>query len=301
MRRKHDHRFRAGGAEGTCSIEGGDKVRSGAGRRQCRIDKKRSVAAHPEHSSSELLVQKGPEGTQAIGIQRHAGRHGMAAAAGQQPHFDRPPDGLPKVDPRDGAARAGSTALGQGNGEDRTLEPLPQTRRDEAHDARMPAFAGGDQHRTVGIACYGKKGLGFGPLQCLGLDPAPLTIQAVEFHGDPPCFRRVAGEQQPGSQSRIANPAAGVDPGADQETEVEDARRAVRPRHVEKRGQSRTLAPVHEREALDDQRPVQPDQRNDVGDRSERHEIETGEKIRCRPCPPRNRKPAAGDAKRPAP
>ena len=56
-------------------------------------------------------------------------------------------------------------------------------------------------------------------------------------------------------------------------------RRSVGARDVEQRGKPRPAPLAHDREALDDERAVEPDQRHDVGDGRERDEVERGHEI----------------------
>ena len=59
------------------------------------------------------------------------------------------------------------------------------------------------------------------------------------------------------------------------------SRRPVSAGDVEQSGEARTAALPHDREALDDKGAVEPDQRHDVGDGRERHEVEGSEQIRA--------------------
>ncbi len=85
---------------------------------------------------------------------------------------------------------------------------------------------------------------------------------------------RVGGGQKPRAEVGLADPAARVDARPEEVAEVIGGRRAVHPRHVGQCGKADPFAARHHLQPLPHQRPVDPDQRRDIGHRGQRDEIE---------------------------
>ena len=135
--------------------------------------------------------------------QRHACRHGVAAAFDQQAFGDGAAHGAADIDAGDGAARAGADAAGlERNRKCRSAEFFLQPRGDEADDAGMPAFGGGDHHGAFLLDAERRHGLGFGLRQRLLLDRLPLAIEPVELGGDLCRFDRIGFQQAAARRDR---------------------------------------------------------------------------------------------------
>ena len=86
--------------------------------------------------------------------------------------------------------------------------------------------------------------------------------------------------QQPHAEVGLADPAAGVDPRAERETEVAAARRLHQPRRLGERAHPDILPPRHDLEALRDEGAVEGLQPRDVRDGAERDEVEQVDELR---------------------
>ncbi len=111
------------------------------------------------------------------------------------------------------------------------------------------------------------------------LDLAPLGVQRMEPRRERRGLVDVGGREQPRAEVGCADPPAGIDPRPDDEAEAIEARRAGQARRLGERDETRAAAAGHHRQALAHQRAVEPDQRRDVGDGRERHEIERAEEV----------------------
>ena len=104
----------------------------------------------------------------------------------------------------------------------------------------------------------------------------PLDVERLEPPGQPRRLVRIVGEQQPEPVGGVADPAGGVEPGAEDEAEMTGAellaRRARSPRPAPGRPGQRALG--EEPEPVLDQDPVLAHQRHDVGHGGERDQVE---------------------------
>ena len=91
------------------------------------------------------LFEPGLERLHFVAGDRHAGRHGVAAALDEQAALDRRADDSAKIDACDRARRAGSDIAMERDGEGRTAKGLLEPRGDEADDAGLPILPRG-QH-----------------------------------------------------------------------------------------------------------------------------------------------------------
>src|SRR6185437_8242753 len=104
-------------------------------------------------------------------------------------------------------------------------EAILQPRGDEADDARRPALAGDDDAGAALLQSERDERLRLRLGQRRRLDALALAIEPVEFGGDSGRLGGVSGAQQPRAQRRIADAAAGVDAGADEEAQMIGRRR----------------------------------------------------------------------------
>ena len=92
-------------------------------------------------------------------------------------------------------------------------------------------------------------------------------------------FGRVLFHQQPHAQIGTADPAAGIDARAEQETEMPGLRRAGEPRGVHQRGQPDIVAAAQRHQALGDEGAVEAFERHHVGDGAERDQMQQRQEI----------------------
>ena len=202
----------------------------------------------------------------------------MAAARDQQAGLARGDDRCAQIDPGDRAARAFADAvlIGVERDHQRGLAGLLlDPPGDDPDHAGMPAAPGQDQHRAVVLA----GDLRFGGFLHRRLDRAAFLVEPRELRGDVARFVGVLGGQQPHAQRRFADPAAGIDPGAERKAEVAAGGRAGQPAGIDQRGHADVFAPGHDLEPLRDKGAVEPVQRGDIGDRAQRDQIEQGEQV----------------------
>jgi len=147
----------------------------------------------------------------------------------------------------------------------------------------MPFRVGRDEHRRPLPA----PDLGIGFCERLfqhgGFDGLALAVEFVELGGDHFRLRRLVERQQPGAKRRVADAAAGIDARADQEAEMIGRQRRIDPREAPERGDAAIGAAPERDQALDDEGAVEADERHDIADRAERHEIEPLQEIRLFP------------------
>src|SRR5258708_34382614 len=79
----------------------------------------------------------------------------MAAAVEQKPGLARRDHRGPKRQSRHGAPGAFADAVGKGDDAGRAVVTLLETAGDDADDAGMPAFAGGEDEGRVALAAFG--------------------------------------------------------------------------------------------------------------------------------------------------
>ena len=114
----------------------------GAGRADRAVDQQRLIGRAAATSAPSALFEIGAEARQRVLAQRHAGRHGVAAALDQQALGDRLAHHAAEIDAGDRAARAGADAARlERDRKGRPAEPLLQPRGDQPDHAGMPAFA----------------------------------------------------------------------------------------------------------------------------------------------------------------
>ena len=102
-----------------------------------------------------------------------------------------------------------------------------------------------------------------------------IAIQILQTVGQTPCLVGVAGQQQLQCGARMAKPARGVDPGCQPEADLARVdRRRIDARNLHQCAQAGLLCPGERPQPGDRQRAVLTDERDDVGDRRQRHEIE---------------------------
>lgn len=107
-----------------------------------------------------------------------------------------------------------------------------------------------------------------------GFDRAAFLVEAVEFGCDRSRFIGVLRGQQADAEVRATYPAAGVDARAQCEAEVGAGRVAGQTRGLDQRGDADVLARAHDLEALRHERAVEAAKLRDVGDGTERDDIE---------------------------
>ncbi len=130
---------------------------------------------------------------------------------------------------------------------------------------------------------------GFGLGERLDLDPLANAVQAVELDRDRARFEVVGRGQEADAEARVAYASAGVDARPDEKAQMLGPRRTVGARDVEQSRKPRTAPLAHDCEPLDDKGAVEADQRYDVGDGGQRHEIERGDQVRGRASVPEAR------------
>ena len=115
------------------------------------------------------------------------------------------------------------------------------------------------------------------------LDRAALLVEPVELGGDRGGLVGIFGGEQADAEVRLADPAAGVDPGAEREAEIAAFRRAGQAGGVGERGEADIAPRRHHLQPLGDEGAVEALELGDVGDGAERDEIEQLDQLRLRP------------------
>ena len=247
--------------------------RRGGGRHR-RVDLEARVGAGARDRLGEPLLEEGAPFAQPRLSMRHARRHRVAAALDEQPRLDRGAHRLAEIDAGDRAAGPDRMSAGEGQREGRAVEPLLEPRGENADDARRPVLARHHHRRAPLVEAERGQRLGLGLRQRGDLDLLAGAVQPVELGGDGARLEVVRRRQEPRAEARVADPAARVDPRADQEAEMIGPRRPVRAGDVEQGREARPAALPHHLEPLDDEGAVEAGQRHDVGDGRERHEVE---------------------------
>ena len=196
------------------------------------------------------------------------------------PDLDRRPHRPAEIDAGDRAAGAGRLRPGERQRERRALEPLLEPGREQADDAGRPRFAGDDDRRAAFLEAERHERFGLGLGQRRDLDLLADAVQPVELDRDRARFEVVGRGQEPDAEGRVADASAGVDARTDEKAQVIGPRRSVGAGDVEQGRKPRTAPLAHDREPLDDKGAVEADQRHDVGDSRQRHEIERGDQVR---------------------
>ena len=155
-----------------------------------------------------------------------------------------------------------------------------QARGDDANHALVPGLGRDqDQGRVLGRRPRSLARR----FQDHGLDRAALAVQVVQPAGDLFGLGGIVGGEQAGAETGLAHPAAGVDPGSEHEAQVIAARPAVDSGHVGERAEA-GISPLRQHlEPLGDIDPIEPDERHDIADRAERHQIQPLQQVRLAP------------------
>ena len=144
-------------------------------------------------AAASACFEVGAERRQRVLAQRDARRHGVAAALEQQPLADRLPHHAAEIDAGDRAARAGADAARlERDRKRRAAEALLEPRGDQADDAGMPAFGGGDDDRALLLDAERRHRLGFGLRDGRHFDRLALAVETVELGGDARGLGRIA-------------------------------------------------------------------------------------------------------------
>ncbi|OPZ15444.1 MAG: hypothetical protein BWZ10_01750 [candidate division BRC1 bacterium ADurb.BinA364] len=139
----------------------------------------------------------------------------------------------------------------------------------------MPAFVGQHQNRVVERAR-----IAFDHLDRLvedfAFDPAPLVVLAAEMAHDFARLALVAGQQQLQRQVRFANPPGDIEPRADDKRRRarRNALLSAQTEHIEHRPRACLGAALQLSQAMPGQRAVFANQRHDIADRSDRHQVQ---------------------------
>jgi hypothetical protein len=180
-----------------------------------------------------------------------------------------------QVEGRDRAAGALPRRVGARDQDDGAVVALDEPRRDDADHALVPL--GAREH--VGAAAA----LRLGPrldlrdrlAQDALLDLLSLAVQVLELAREQIRLPPVVGQEQAQRGLRLAEPPGGVDPR--REPEAAGALvggRGVDARDLHQRTQARLLRPPEPRQACERERAVLVDERDDVGDRRKRDQVE---------------------------
>ena len=287
MRRQRDHRLRIAGAERPGALDHARRARRSRRAALTAPSIKSPFVRRAASTSAPSVASRNARNGAERGLaQRHAGRHGVAAALDQQALGHGAPHRAADIDAGDRAARAGADAARlERNGKCRPAEFLLQPRGDETDDAGMPAFRGGDHHRALLLDAERGHRLGFGLRQRFQLDRLALAIEPVELGGDLRRLDRIVFEQQPHAEIGAADAAAGIDARAEQKAEMPGFGRAGQPRHIHQADMPGALAPAQRDQTLGDEGAVEPDQRHHVGDGAERDVVEERRADRARAAP----------------
>src|SRR5690606_21956362 len=171
------------------------------------------------------LLEKGAEDLEPVGLERHAGGHGMAAALDEDARGHRIANDAAEIDPGDRAPGPDqATILSARQHEGWPAPALLQPGGHEANDAGMEAGAVGEHDRGL-PARHGRADGGIGLDQHRLLDRLTLPIEAVQQRGDAPGLVKIVGHQEAGAERSVPDTPAGIDARPDQEAEVVDRKR----------------------------------------------------------------------------
>ena len=166
------------------------------------------------------------------------------------------------------------------------VKPVLEPSGDDADDALMPA--GVEQAERVGVGMGGIRGACFQRDERVflhrGFDIAAFAIEPVELRGERCRLRLAVGEEAADAERHVGQPSRRIEARSRDKAQVVAGRT---PRVAAARGEERVDAGLRAAgadpfEALRDQRPVDPVERDDVGHRAERDEIEQCREIRRR-------------------
>ena len=197
----------------------------------------------------------------------------MAAPAGQvlRARAER----AVQVERRDRAARADPAFLPGREQHDGPAEALDEPRGDDSDHAPMPVLA----REHVAAAALRR----LGPLANLRdrlakdalLDGLAVAVQGLELAGEALRFGRVVGQEHLERGARMAEPSGGVDPRREPEAELAGLdRRRIDARGLHERAQPGTGRLGQAAQAGRDQVAVLVHERDDVGDRRQRDQVE---------------------------
>ena len=173
------------------------------------------------------------------------------------------------------AARALPVPVRARDQHDRAVEALDEPGRDDPDHALVPGLVG---EHVAAAALFRlrplvdlRERLAHDPV----LDSLPLAVQLLELVREPAGLVLVLGEQQLERGARAAEPARRVDPRREPEPDgaLVDPRR-VDARDLHQRPEPRLLRACEGAEAGERERAVLVDERDDVGDRRERDQVE---------------------------
>ncbi len=188
-----------------------------------------------------------------------------------------------EVEALDGAAAPLPLSLAERDDHRRAVEPLDHARRDDAHDARVPAVAREDEPARAGLHAGG--GVEDRLFQDAPLELLARLVLAIELLRERLRADRVVLEEEPDPAARVVEPPRRVDPRPEAKPDL--ARRDLRPLrdpgHALQRAHAGAPAPREHPEPPAHQDPVRADERDHVGDRPERDEVERVLQVRLRP------------------
>ena len=186
-----------------------------------------------------------------------------------------------EVEARDRASRALPRVLRARDEDDRPVEALGEARRDDADHALVPVLAPEDVATPPPL----RLGHGVHDLDRLPQDPVldrlTIAIELLERVGVTTRLVGVLGEDELERDVRTTEPAGGVDPRSQPEADgagVDGGRIDVRAPH--ERLQPRTRRRGEDPKARGCERAVLVHERDDVGDRGQRDEVEAA--LDCR-------------------
>ena len=162
------------------------------------------------------------------------------------------------------------------------MEALLEPRGNKAEDARMPVLSCHDDHWPLSLAAQGGFGFRGGVVNNPHFDGLALTVEALEFEGECTRLATVSAQQQSQGDIRLADATGCVEPRSQHETERIGIRPSRQPGNIGKRGKSDIFAPRHDFEALHHIGSIETNQRNNVANRGECHQLEPLQQIRLR-------------------
>jgi hypothetical protein len=187
-----------------------------------------------------------------------------------------------EVERRHGAARSLPRVLAPGDHHDRPVEPLDEPRRDDPDHPLVPVGAGEDVRPPpllfLGPLLHRRDGLAQDPV----LDLLPLAVQLLEPRSQPRRLLAVGGQEQLERCARMPEPAGSIDARRQPEADragVHD--RGIDPRGAHQRLEARLLRAGERAEARARERTVLVEQRDDVGDRGQRDQVEVPVDVRA--------------------
>ena len=142
----------------------------------------------------------------------------MPAALLQQTLLACRDHGRTQIEPADRPGGALGDAIGDAQHHDRPMVPVGKPAGDDADDARMPAGPSRQQQRQPRPELRLDGALG--GVQHAALDRLTFGIERVKLFRQLGSLVGGIGGQESGTQVGLADPPAGVDPGAEDEAEL---------------------------------------------------------------------------------